>query len=162
MLALFFYLQSDDNLHKTTKINIYLFNRRFHSRTSSIINPSQKTHNKALIQTKWKLMATELRDSLIKLYLQIPYKNSLQLSPALQKLQQQFNNNSLIKYTWSAITAEVKNEVAAETKKEEKVVPKWKLNKSVISKVKIYLQGFPEFSKFILLFRPAFYQEHAT
>lgn len=89
-------------------------------------------------------MATELRDNLVKLYLQMPYKNSLQLSPALQKLQQQFNNNSLVKYTWSAISAvadrnSVKaaqtDEVVVEKKKEEKLVPKWKLNKSVVSKV---------------------------
>lgn len=71
-------------------------------------------------------MATELRDSLVKLYLEMPYKNSLNLSPALQKLQQQFNN------TWSAIN---QTEMVVQKQKEETVVPRWKLNKSVISKV---------------------------
>lgn len=72
----------------------------------------------------------------------MPYKNSIKLSPALQKLQRQFNDNSLVKYTWSAISAvaeknlETQNETV-EVKKEEKVVPKWKLNKSVVSKVNL-------------------------
>lgn len=103
-------------------------------------------------------MATELRDSLVKIYLQMPYKNSLQLSPALQKLQQQFNANSLVKYTWSAISAIAErnsvevaqnDEVVLEKKKEEKLIPKWKLNKSVVSKVK---SRFSQCCLFVLTF----------
>lgn len=84
-------------------------------------------------------MATELRNSLVKFYLEIPYKNSLKLSPALQKLQQQINDNSLVKYTWSAISAVAENniseQVVEKSKKDEKLVARWKLNKSVVSKV---------------------------
>lgn len=82
-------------------------------------------------------MATELRDSLIKLYLEMPYKNSLNLSPALQKLQKQFNSNSLVKYTWSAISSvtEKNSEACNEIIEEKKVVHRWKLSKSVVSKV---------------------------
>lgn len=96
-------------------------------------------------------MASELRDNLVKLYLQMPYKNSIQLSPALQKLQKQFNDNSLFKYTWAETQ---KNAVVFEKNKEETLIPKWKLNKSVVSKVKKY-----EFSKrdFLMSFTAGLY-----